>query len=330
MTSTPQLSAETIFNAYEELLGLTWLGGKNGRHRPLEQVNAKYPGLALVGHLSLIHPNRVQVLGKNELAYIEDMGPEDRQDILRKIFTSQYCSAIIIADSLTPPSGFIDNANAQNMPLLVSTEPSPRLIDALQYYLTTAMAQRLTEHGVFMEVMGIGVLLTGDAGVGKSEIALELLSRNHRLIADDAVELSRVSPQLLEGRCPEALRDFMEVRGLGILDVRAMFGETATKRAKYLRLIVRLEQMGKQAMAQLDRLQAETQTRTILGIRVPEVIIPIAPGRNLAVLVEAAVRNHIQHMRGKNALHDFMEQQQSVMRRNEIPINDVTTDQQKE
>ncbi len=320
MTRGDTLTVEAVYEAQKDNLALRWLAGRAGGGRPLEQVNAKYPGLALVGYLSLIHPNRVQVLGDNELRYLESLEPDRRAEALERLFTCDTSAMIIVTGGAEAPPAMLDCAERHGMPLLASPQPGPLLIDALQFYLAGALAERITLHGVFLEVMGIGVLLTGESGVGKSEVALELISRGHRLVADDVVELSRVAPQLLEGRCPEPLHDFMEVRGLGILDIRAMFGETATKRAKYLRLIVRLEQMERRQMQNLDRLRAETETRTLLGVQVPEVVIPVAPGRNLAVLVETAARNHIQIMRGKNALHDFMEQQQSVMRRRQRPL----------
>jgi len=316
MTTVPNLTAQEVFDRQGTTLQLRWLAGADGRDRLLEHTDAKYPGLALVGHLSLIHPNRVQVLGEHEFRFLEQLDEQRLEDALQRLFNNPASSMVIVAGERDPLPRMLDLANQFQMPLLGSSEPSPRLIDTLQFYLAGALAARVTQHGVFLEVMGIGVLLTGDSGIGKSEVALELLSRNHRLVADDVVELSRVAPHLLEGRCPEALRDFIEVRGLGILDVRAMFGETATKRAKYLRLIVRLEHLDKTRMSKLNRLQADTHNRSILGVEVPEVVIPVAPGRNLAVLVEAAARNHIQQMRGRNALQDFMAQQQVVMQRN--------------
>lgn len=313
------LTVEALYQAQKDHLTLRWLAGRAGGGRPLEQVNARYPGLALVGYLSVIHPNRVQVLGENELRYLQDLDPNRRREVLDRLFTCDTSAMVVLAGGAEPLPVMLECAERHGMPLLASPQAGPVLIDSLQFYLANALAERITLHGVFLEVMGIGVLLTGESGVGKSEVALELISRGHRLVADDVVELSRVAPQLLEGRCPEPLHDFMEVRGLGILDIRAMFGETATKRAKYLRLIVHLEPMTQQQMQNLDRLRAATQSRTLLGVNVPEVVIPVAPGRNLAVLVETAARNHIQIMRGKNALHDFMEQQQAVMRRKQQP-----------
>jgi len=170
---------------------------------------------------------------------------------------------------------------------------SPVVIDHLQYYLTRALAPRVTVHGVYMEVMGMGVLITGESGIGKSELALELLSRDHRLIADDAVEFVRVGPDVIVGQCPTLLSDFLEVRGLGILDIRLMFGETAVRHKKKLHLIVHLESIQRMKMSKIDRLQTTQRTRSILDVDIPEVALFVGPGRNLAVLVEAATRANI-------------------------------------
>ncbi|OGI41240.1 MAG: HPr(Ser) kinase/phosphatase, partial [Candidatus Muproteobacteria bacterium RBG_16_62_13] len=186
----------------------------------------------------------------------------------------------------------------------------------LQYYLTRALAPRASVHGVYMEVMGMGLLITGEAGIGKSEIALELLSRGHRLIADDAVEFIRVGPDVLVGQCIGGLSDYLEVRGLGILNVRMMFGETAVRHKKKLHLVVRLQQLKKSEMGRIDRLQAKQLTRRILDVEVSEVALFVAPGRNLSVLVEAAVRTHILRNWGYNPVEDFMKRQQALIDEN--------------
>jgi len=186
----------------------------------------------------------------------------------------------------------------------------------MQYFLTRALAPRVTVHGVYMEVMGMGVLITGESGIGKSELALELLSRNHRLIADDAVELIRIGPDVLVGQCPNGLSDYLEVRGLGILDVRLMFGETAVRHKKKLHLIVHLDHMDPRKMGKIDRLQAQQQTRTILDIDIPTTVLYVGPGRNLAVLVETATRAYILRMWGINPLEDFIKRQQAIMHKN--------------
>ncbi len=309
------LTAKDVYEAQRETLKFTWVAGRVGEGRLLEPATARFPGMALVGHLNFVHPNRVQVIGDAEIAYLfERLDDDGRKKALDDLFHCASSALVIIAGSATIDPSLGQAADEAGMPLLSSPLPSPRVIHDLQYYLARALAEREILHGVFMEVMGIGVFLTGESGIGKSELAHELLSRGHRLIADDACEFFRVGPDLLQGRCPDILCDFLEVRGLGILNIRAMFGETAVRREKTLHLIVRLKDLAAHPETEIDRLQAEQERRTILGIDVIEVVLFVAPGRNLAVLVEAATRGHILRRRGVNPLEDFMRRQQMTMR----------------
>lgn len=307
------LTANDLFDAQKALLNLKWLAGHAGKGRLLEGEAAKFPGMALVGHLNFVHPNRVQVIGGAEVEYLEQLSDAERAQAIERLFACETSAVVIVANHAAVAPDLIAAADRRNLPLLASPLPSPRVIDDLQYYLTRALAARVTLHGVFMEVQSMGVFLTGQSGIGKSELALELLSRGHRLIADDACEFARVGPDVLEGHCPDTLCDFLEVRGLGILNVRAMFGETAVRRVKQLHLILRLEELTADNQSKIDRLQAEQQTRTILGIEIAEVALFVAPGRNLAVLVEAATRAHILRLRGVNPLQEFMQRQRTAM-----------------
>ena len=175
----------------------------------------------------------------------------------------------------------------------------------------------LTLHGVYMEVMAIGVLITGPSGIGKSELALELISRGHRLIADDAPLFSRIAPDIINGTCSEILQDFLEVRGMGIINVRELFGDSAIKKNKYLKLIVQLQPMNREDLLALDRLEGSYKTRTILDMDIPQITLPVAPGRNLAVMMECAARNHILRDSGYNASATFSKRQQKQMKSNE-------------
>jgi HPr kinase/phosphorylase len=309
------LTANDLFEAQQAPLKLSWLAGHGGKRRLLEPATAKFPGLALVGHLNFVHPNRVQVLGSAEIDYLNTLDPATRKRAIHNLFACKTTTVVVIAQDEKIPNDLVEGANSAKLPLLATPLPSPKVIDRLQYYLTRALAGRVTLHGVYMEVMGVGVLLTGKSGIGKSELALELLSRGHRLIADDAVEFSRIAPNVLLGRCPGVLSDFLEVRGLGILNVRAMFGDTAVRDEKTLRLIVHLEKMRKQRFNTIDRLQAEQKTRTILDVEIPEVALFVAPGRNFAVLVEAATRNHILRMHGVDPLAELVKRQTESMQR---------------
>jgi HPr kinase/phosphorylase len=310
---TPLLTIKTLFEQQAESLQLKWIAGRRGEARLLEPTNAKFPGMALVGHLNFVHPNRVQVIGKAELAYLKRLGKSKQSAAMDELCSCPRTTAVVVAGGHAAPVGLHHAAETHKLALFTSPLPSPVLIDNLQYYLARALAPRLTVHGVYMEVMGMGVLITGESGIGKSELALELLSRNHRLIADDAVELVRVGPNILVGQCPGALSDYLEVRGLGILDVRLMFGETAVRHRKRLHLIVHLERFTKRRMAKVDRLQAKVQTRKLLDIEVPSTVLYVGPGRNLAVLVETATRAYIVRMWGINPLEEFMKRQQSLI-----------------
>ncbi len=312
--TTPILTVEDLFRNQGKELKLTWVAGRKGAERLLEPITAKYPGMALVGHLNFVHPNRVQVLGQAEVEYLERLGKKDRAHAVKTLFSAERTAAVIVANREPAPADLAAGADRSRRALFASALASPIVIDNLQYYLARALAPRKTVHGVYMEVMGMGVMITGESGIGKSELALELLSRNHRLISDDAVELVRVAPDVVVGQSLHSLADYLEVRGLGILDARLMFGETAVRHKKRLHLIVHLQKLNKRRMVRVDRLQALTHTRNILDVQVPEVILYVAPGRNLAVLVEAATRSYILRMWGINPLQDFMQRQKALMR----------------
>ena len=219
--------------------------------------------------------------------------------------------ALIVADGLDVPDDTIELCEATQTPLFTSPKPCSAVIDLLHLYLARRLADTVTAHGVFMDVYGIGVLITGDSGVGKSELALELISRGHGLVADDVVELARVAPNTIEGRCPGMLRDYLEVRGLGLLNIRTIFGETASRRKMKLRLIVHLQKHVQGDT--LPRLPLDNLTDEILGIPIRKVIFQVAAGRNLAVLLEAAVRNCILQMRGIDSMSEFITRQQQAV-----------------
>lgn len=311
--TTPAITAHDLFEAESGPLKLKWVAGEAGKKRPLEPTTAKFPGMALVGHLNFVHPNRIQVIGQAETAYLSRLSGKEAETAIHQLFACDKTAAVIVTNNRKITPDLITAADKAARALFSSALPSPLVIDHLQYYLTRALAPRLTVHGVYMEVMGMGVLITGESGIGKSELALELLSRNHRLIADDAVEFVRVGPDVLVGQCPTLLSDYLEVRGLGILDIRLMFGETAVRHKKKLHLIVRLESIQRQKMSKIDRLQSKQLARTILDVEIPEVALFVGPGRNLAVLVEAATRAYILRMWGFDPLEDFMKRQQDHM-----------------
>ncbi len=300
------LDISTLFHDLEEKLGLEWISGARHADHCVHSSKDHSHEISLAGQLNLINPHRIQVLGRKELAYLERLGKNSRKDALNQLFSGQSRLVIVASKQQVQPY-LVEAARDSQVPLLSCQLNSQDTIRNLQYYMANYFAEKITLHGVFMEVMGTGVLIMGDASIGKSELALELLTRGHRLIADDATEFARIAPDTLNGTCPEMLRDFLEVRGLGILDVRAMFGDSAIKQNRNLRLIIVLQDL--EEATEIDRLHGSRQMRTIQDVDIPEVTLPVAPGRNLAVLLEAAVRNHILIAKGYDASAAFIERQ---------------------
>jgi HPr kinase/phosphorylase len=289
-------------------LKLRWLTPAPTSPRPLRGEVSGDTRQSLIGSLNCIHPNRLQVIGHAELLYLAHLGRTAFAETVDKLFADRP-TAVIFSDGIEPETALRDAAEQTQTPLLGSSLGDEELINHLRYFLTHALAERRTVHGVFIEVLGMGVLLVGDPAVGKSELALDLIARGHRLIADDAPRFARIAPETLEGTCPEALRDFLEVRGLGILNIRAMFGEGAVVRSKTLNLIIDLQPLDHQQLECIDRLSGSLSVRNILGVAVPKITMPVAPGRNLAILVEAAVRHQILRIRGYDAGVDFVDRQ---------------------
>jgi HPr kinase/phosphorylase len=289
--NTP-LSIQQLYEDNLRALKLSWLAGQNGRDRLIFGDAAS--AADQVGHLNLIHPGRIQVFGQQEVDYLLRISDNSRTAQTRELVAGEP-PAFIIAQSL-----------------LTTSLPAAQVIDYLRVYLSKKLAIRVTMHGVFMDVLGVGVLITGESGLGKSELGLELISRNHGLIADDAVEFSRIAPNMIEGRCPALLQNLLEVRGLGLLDIRTIFGETAVRRKMHLKLIVHLVRR-KTLEENYERLPLDQQTQEVLGLPIRKVVIPVEAGRNIAVLLEAAVRNTILQMRGIDTLAEFMDRQQRAM-----------------
>ncbi|KAF0190680.1 MAG: HPr kinase/phosphorylase [Gammaproteobacteria bacterium] len=315
------LTAAGLFEARGEVLGLAWLAGRNGADRALQldSVDLDHAPIeksALVGQLDLAHPNQVQVIGPPELDNLQGLSGNSRRDAIKQLFSHQGV-AVIVAQGAHATDELTGHAEKTGTPLFSSSLSSDQVVRHLHHYLTGFLSVKTMLHGVFLEVLGAGVLITGASGIGKSELALELISRGHRLIADDVTEFHRVDTEVLRGTCPAALRDFLEVRGLGVLNIRAMFGDSAIKRAKNLRLIICLKQLAGDTLHDMDRLRGSRTTRELLDIAVPEITLPVAPGRNLAVLVEAAVRNHVLSLRGYNAPEDFITKQRQYMQQGE-------------
>ena len=310
---TEPITTRTLIEKLHTRLGLEWVSGRTGEDHAIKPFDPDESGVSLIGHLNLIHPYKVQVLGIVELEYLKSLDSESRRETLNRLF-SDTLSILIITSNQEVPRDLLDMANTKHIPMLRTHMVSHDLISHMSYFLGSMLAEKITLHGVFMEVMGNGVLLTGESGIGKSELALELISRGHRLVADDAPEFSRIAPDIINGTCPEILSELLEVHGLGILNIRSLFGDSAIKPSKYLRLIINLVHMNNENMKKIDRLHSWLNTRKLMDVEIPEITFPVAPGRNLAVVVETAVRNHMLHQKGYDAAHDFIERQHRILK----------------
>ena len=298
-----QVNVAQLHEDNREALSLAWIGGREGRTVVRRESAA---AAALIGHLNLTHPNSVQVIGAHEAGSLAALA--------ERLFASAP-AALILADGVVAPPVLLEGAERANTPLFSTPLPAARVIEKLARYLAKRLADTAERHGVLMDVLGVGVLITGDSGVGKSELALELITRGHGLVADDVVEISRIAATTLEGRCPPMLKDFLEVRGLGLVNIRAIYGETAVRPKMKLKLIAHLERPVRGGVRDpAERLPLSELAEEILGVTVRKVVIPVAAGRNLAVLVEAAVRNYILQLRGKDSAAEFLARQERAMK----------------
>ncbi|MBP6070261.1 MAG: HPr kinase/phosphorylase [Candidatus Accumulibacter sp.] len=309
MSTQRQFSVAQLYEDHRDKLKLSWVVAV-GVDRQIELKEQGHFGADVVGHLNLIHPERLQVIGRAENAW----GCRVTADRLRyqiKELMAAKPPALIIADDVEILPAIREACETTSTPLFVSPKPCSAVIELLRIYLSRRLAGTTSVHGVLMDVFGMGVLITGDSGVGKSELALELISRGHGLVADDVVELACIAPTTIEGRCPSMLRDYLEVRGLGLLNIRTIFGETASRRKMRLKLIAHLQR----PLSGTDgpRLPLDAQSQDILGVAIRKVVIPVAAGRNIAVLLEAAVRNSILQLRGIDSMGDFINRQQQAL-----------------
>src|SRR6185436_10089315 len=299
-----QVNVTRLHEANSEALSLAWIVGRESSAVVRHEAAAS---AALIGHLNLTHPNSIQVIGAYEAKRREREAPARRADLTERLIGAGP-AIVIFADGVPSFPEVLSVAERVGTTIFATPAAAARVIEKLSRYLAKAFAETTERHGVLMDVLGLGVLITGDSGVGKSELGLELISRGHGLVADDVVEISRIAVNTLEGRCPPMLKDFLEVRGLGLLNIRTIFGETAVRRKMKLRLVAHLE---RQALGRdpTERLPLAALSEDILGVTVGKVIIPVAAGRNLAVLVEAAVRNQILKLRGIDSMAEFVARQ---------------------
>ncbi len=307
------VSADVLFEHFRERLRWAWVAGLSASERHFDEVAVSdaRSGADLVGYLNYIHPYRLQLLGEREVRYLTQASQEDCERRIHRILKLEP-PVLVVADGQAPPSALVTLCERANIPLFTTHESAAFVIDLLRAYLSKHFADRTTMHGVFMDILGLGVLITGESGLGKSELGLELISRGHGLVADDAVDLYRINQTTIEGRCPELLQNLLEVRGIGLLDIRAIFGETAVRRKMRLKLIVHL--VRRETMERdYERLPTEPLLQDVLGIPVRKAVIQVVAGRNIAVLVEAAVRNTILQLRGIDTYNEFVRRHRDLM-----------------
>ena len=308
------ISADVLFEAFRNSsLRWQWVAGIGASERRFDEmaVRSARSGADLVGYLNYIHPYRLQVIGEREISYLTNATSQDCLRRIARIVTLEP-PVLVLADGMEAPDELISMCERAHIPLFATKEQSAFVIDVLRAYLSKHFADRTTMHGVFMDILGLGVLITGESGLGKSELGLELISRGNGLVADDAVDLFRINQTTIEGRCPELLQNLLEVRGIGLLDIRGIFGETAVRRKMRLKLIVHL--VRRETMErEYERIPYEPLTQDVLGVPVRKVVIQVVAGRNIAVLVEAAVRNTILQLRGIDTYKEFVERHRKAM-----------------
>ncbi len=307
------VSADVLFEEFRNSLKLVWVAGLGASARRFDEeaVRAARSGADLVGYLNYIHPFRAQVMGEREIKYLTNGSEEDCKRRVARIVTLEP-PVLILADDQTAPDALLSLCERAQIPLFATHESSAFVIDVVRAYLSKHFATRTTLHGVFMDILGMGVLITGESGLGKSELGLELISRGNGLVADDAVDLYRINQTTIEGKCPDLLQNLLEVRGIGLLDIRAIFGEAAVRRKMRLKLIVHL--VRKETLERdYERMPYQPLTQDVLGVPVLKVVIQVVAGRNIAVLVEAAVRNTILQLRGIDTYQEFVERHRRAM-----------------
>lgn len=311
---TPEepIPVQELLEGGGEYLGVELLAGEAGLDKGVTHSRIQKPGLALAGYTGFIHPGRVQVFGESEIRYLERLEGPRRRELLEPI-CDQPLSCITITKGLEPPAELVELCGEREIPLLRSPLLSSTFIDRLNHFLDAHFAPRTLLHGVLVDVLGVGVLITGPSGLGKSECALDLILRGHRLVSDDVVEVRCRQGEILVGRGPELTRHHMEVRGLGIINIAHLFGVGATRQRKRVELIVRLTPWEVGESDECDRLGLDQETEEILEVPLPLIRLPVASGRNLSNLIEVATRNLLLRLKGLNPAEELDERLRQSM-----------------
>src|SRR3954471_24595319 len=313
MSLPPGVSVAALFSSRPEAFGLPLelLAGASGLDRVITSPHIQKTGLALAGFHEYLRPGRVLIFGESEIRYLESLSSEGRAASLRLALTHDF-PCVLITGGFTPPDELLAEAERARVPLLRTAIATPTAIAKLSSLLEDSLAERTMLHAVLMDVLGLGVLIAGESGIGKSECALDLIVRGHRLVADDTVEIRRRQETVLIGACPELTRHHMELRGLGVINVKELFGIASTRSSKRVKLVVQLERWD--PLREYERLGLDEEFFEILGLRVPLIRMPVAPGRNIAILVEVAARNQLLRQRGHHAARELANRLDAALR----------------
>lgn len=316
---SPTLKVHEFLDQYQHRLKLSFTSSQVGLNRQIQLSRQAVDTFDAADYFNVIRTSSIVVVGYHESRYIHRLDIDDQSNLFKTLFRGPV--GVIICSQGNPlPEAMVELCESREVPVLQSELSDSELLDNTRYLLSRALAENTNEHGVFIEVYSLGVFITGKTAVGKSELALSLITRGHRLISDDVSLFTRSTPDVVEGTSPQLLTDFLEVRGLGVVNVRAMFGANSLKRSMPLSLIVNMVELDENNRTDFDRLGNSLKTRNILGLEFPEVTLPVAPGRNLAVLVEAAASNHLLNSGGYNAAQDFITRQnQAIAKDSRIP-----------
>jgi HPr kinase/phosphorylase len=304
MAQTPGVSVRALLDSRPETCGLPLevLAGHEGLGRVITSPHIQKTGLALAGFHEFLKPGRVLIFGESEIRYLENLEMSARGAALRLALTLDF-PCVLITGGFSPPAELLEESERAKLPLLKTPIATPTAIGKLTSILEDTLAERTVMHAVLMDILGLGVLIVGESGIGKSECALDLIVRGHRLVADDTVEIRRRAETILIGTCPELTRHHMELRGLGLINIEDLFGIASTRSSKRVELVVQLERWD--PTREYERLGLDDDFYEILGLGVPQIRMPVAPGRNIAILVEVAARNQLLRSRGRHAARLF-------------------------
>ena len=317
MTATlPSIEITQLLEANNVDLRLELVAGKDGLSRKISSSRIQKPGLALTGFTEHLHPERMQVFGNTEISYLRTLTDVQQQEVLNKIFEAQL-ACVVVTKGLKIPPALKEGCETAKLTLMRTTLASSEFITQVQAYLEESLTAVGTLHGVLVDVFGVGVLLIGKSGIGKSEIALDLVMRGHRLVADDVVHLTRRPDGTVYGRGNELIRHHMEIRGLGIINIKDLFGVASVRERKKIELVIELVEWD--PGHEYDRLGVEQDVLTIVGVDVPHAVVPVRPGRNMTTIVEVAARNQLLKVQGHHSAQEFAQKLETAIVKGKKP-----------